>query len=99
MEKKEYPIKYKDKLGRLIYLLENEFERVVFVYYGQTDRIKIKYHYINKDVYVDAFSRSGTIIFSTVSRNVYETHVEKKFDGTLDFIVNPEKLRLINDLK
>jgi hypothetical protein len=99
MEKKEYPVKYKDKLGRTVYVLENEFERIVFVYYGNTDKKKIKYHYINQDVYVDAFSRSGVIIFSTVSRNVHETHVEKKYDGTLDFIVNAEKLKLINELK
>lgn len=95
----EYPVKYKDKLGRTVYVLENEFERIVFVYYGETDKKKIKYHYINKDVYVDAFSKSGSIIFSTVSRNVHETHVEKKHDGTLDFIVNPQKLKIINDLK
>lgn len=94
-----YPKRYKDNLGRIIYTLENEFERTVFVYYGETSRIKVKYHYVNKDVYIDAFSRTGSIIFSTVSKNLHETHVEKKYDGSIEFIVHPEKLRFINSLK
>lgn len=99
MNDSEYPKRYKDNLGRIIYALENEFERTVFMYYKDTNRIKIKYHYINKDVYIDAFSRTGEIIFSTVSRNLHETHVERRFDGSIEFIVHPEKLRFINSLK
>lgn len=94
-----YPKRYKDKNGRIVYSQENEFERVVLIYYGDTDRIKIKYHYFHKDLYVDVFSKSGQIIFSTVSDNVNETHVEKKPDGTLDFIISPQKLAIINSLK
>lgn len=99
MNVSDYPKRYKDNLGRVIYALENEFERTVFMYYGDTNRIKIKYHYINKDVYIDAFSRTGAIIFSTVSKNLHETHVERRSDGSIEFIVHPEKLRFINSLK
>lgn len=99
MNASDYPKRYKDNLGRIIYALENEFERTVFMYYGNTNRIKVKYHYINKDVYIDAFSRTGEIIFSTVSRNLHETHVERRSDGSIEFIVHPEKLRFINSLK
>lgn len=99
MNGSEYPKRYTDELGRLVYAVDSEFERVVLRYYGDTSRIKLKYHYINKDLYVDAFSRSGEIIFSTFSRNVHDTHVERKHDGSLDFIVHPRKLELINSLK
>jgi len=99
MSEKIYPIKYKDKLGRLIYTLENEFERVVFMYYQDSDRIKVKYHYMNNDVYIDAFSKSGDLIFSTYSRNIFESKIEKKHDGTLDFIINPHKLKIINSIR
>ena len=99
MNEPEYPILHKDRLGRVIYAVHSEFERSVFKYYGDTTRIKVKYHYYNEDFYIDAFSKNGNVIFSTVSRNVYETHVEKRSDGTLEFIVHPNKLTIINSLK
>lgn len=99
MKSENFPKIYKDKLGRVIYVLENEFERVAFTYYGSTKKIKIKYHYMNENFYIDAFSKNGKLIFSTFSKNVYETNVEKKIDGTIDFIVSSEKLKAINLLK
>lgn len=97
--KNKYPIEYHDKLGRVVYCLSNQFERTVFVYYEDSNRIKVKYQYFNKDVYFDVFSRSGQLIFSSISNNVHQTNIEKKHDGSLDFIVNQEKLRLFNSLR
>lgn len=99
MNDEKYPKRYKDKLGRVIYVLKNEFERTIFMYYGTTNHIKIKYHYINKDVYIDTFSKKGDIIFSTISKNIHETRIEKRSDGSIEFIIHPEKLRFINSLK
>lgn len=99
MSSPEFPSIHKDRLGRVIYAVHSEFERSVFRYYGDTSKIKVKYHYYNDDFYIDTFSRNGDVIFSTFSRNVFESHVERKCDGTIEFVVHPNKLAAINSLK
>lgn len=99
VDTKKYPMEYHDRLGRLVYCLDNEFERTVFVYYGDTGKLKVKYQYFNKDVYFDVFSKTGELVFSSISNNIHQTNIERKHDGSIDFIVNPKKLSLINGLK
>jgi len=98
MSKDQYPKEYKDELNRLAYVIDNEFERTVFVYYNKTNKIKIKYKYFHKDVYFDVFSRTGELIFSNLNTNmnggrIMNDHYEMKF------IIHPIKLQIINNLK
>lgn len=65
----EYPIKKYDNLNRLIYVDWNGIERIVNIYWGETDRVKIKYRLWRDEAEVEAFDKSGNQIFST-SRGV-----------------------------
>lgn len=98
MNEKTYPKTFRDKLNRINYILENEFQKIIYTFYGDTNRIKIKYVYFRKNIYFDAFSKTGQLIFSTYEDN-HKSTVEKKYDGTISFIVHPEKIKLINQIK
>jgi hypothetical protein len=94
-----YPKEYRDNLNRVNYILHNEFEKTIYTFYGDTNKIKVKYIYYRKNIYFDVFSKSGDVIFSNVSNNFLDCKVEKKYDGTIDFIVHPVKRLLINQIK
>lgn len=98
MKEQTYPKIYRDKLNRINYVIQNEFQKIIYTFYGETKNIKIKYVYFRKNVYFDAFSKSGQLIFSTFEDN-YSSTVEKKYDGTISFIVHPEKIKIINQIK
>lgn len=92
-----YPKEYKDKLHRIIYVQQNEFEKVIYTYYGDTHNIKVKYYYYRNSVFFDAFSRTGEVIFSTVGSG-FNQFVEKKYDGTIGFVIHPIKKNIINKI-
>lgn len=95
----EYPKEYRDKLNRINYVLNNEYQKIIYTYYGETNKIKIKYIYFRKNVYFDAFSKTGEVIFSNVTNNFLDCKVAKKFDGTIEFIIHPIKKQIINQIK
>lgn len=92
-----YPKEYKDKLNRIIYVQENEFEKIIYTYYGNTNKIKVKYYYYRNSVFFDAFSQTGEVIFSTIG-NGFSKFVDRKHDGTISFTFHPLKKKLINKL-
>lgn len=99
MKPTSYPQEYRDKLNRVVYVLLNEYEKIIYTFYGETNRIKVKYIVFKKNIYFDVFSRTGEVIFSNVTNNFFDCRIEKKYDGTIDFIVHPEKIKLINQIK
>lgn len=99
MKLTSYPQEYRDKLNRVVYVLLNEYEKIIYTFYGETNRIKVKYIVFKKNIYFDVFSRTGEVIFSNVTNNFFDCRIEKKYDGTIDFIVHPKKIKLINQIK
>lgn len=97
MKEQTYPKIYRDKLNRINYIIQNEFQKTIYTFYGESNKIKVKYVYFRKNVYFDVFSKTGEVIFSTVEDNFNST-VEKKYDGTISFIIHPIKKNLINKL-
>jgi hypothetical protein len=97
MKETTYPKIYRDKLNRINYIIQNEFQKTIYTFYGDSNKIKVKYVYFRKNVYFDVFSKTGEVIFSTVEDN-YSSTVEKKYDGTIGFIIHPIKKNLINKL-
>lgn len=97
MKEITYPKIYRDKLNRINYIIQNEFQKTIYTFYGDSNKIKVKYVYFRKNVYFDVFSKTGEVIFSTVEDN-YSSTVEKKYDGTIGFIIHPIKKNLINKL-
>jgi hypothetical protein len=97
MNEKTYPKIYRDKLNRINYILQNEFQKIIYTFYGETNKIKVKYVYFRKNVYFDVFSKTGEVIFSTVE-DTHSATVEKKYDGTISFTIHPVKKNLINKL-
>lgn len=98
MKEKTYPKIYKDKLNRISYVLENEFQKTIYTFYGESNKIKVKYIYFRNNVYFDAFSKTGEVIFSTLDQQSISSNVEKKYDGTISFVVHPVKRNLINTI-
>lgn len=93
-----YPQLFKDKLGRTIYIIENEFQKIIYTFYGESNKIKVKYVYFRNNVYFDVFSKSGEVIFSTLEQESLRSTIEKKHDGTFSFIIHPIKKQLINKI-
>lgn len=54
-----YPIKKYDHLGRVVYVNWDNIERTANVYWGNTDKVKIKYSYFNNEVSFDVFTQDG----------------------------------------
>ena|ERR1700722_52856 len=54
-----YPIKKIDNLGRIVHITWNDSERTVNTYWTDSNNIKIKYKYYNKDVSFDAYLKNG----------------------------------------
>ena len=98
MKNKKYPLEYKDKLGRVVYVLDSEFDRTIYKYWFNTNRLKIKYKYFREDVSFSAFSFAGKLILSSY-KDAKSAELYFKYDGTIHFNVNPEKLKLINSIK
>jgi len=63
----EYPIKKYDKLNRVIYVDWNGVERCINIYWGDTDKIKIKYRLYSSDAEVWAYDKNGKVIIRNVS--------------------------------
>lgn len=57
-------IEKKDKLNRVIYRNLNDVERVIYKYYGNTNKIKIAIRLISKEQIVNIFNKEGQIIYS-----------------------------------
>lgn len=93
-----YPQVYKDKLGRVIYIIENEFQKIIYTFYGESNKIKVKYVYFRNNVYFDAFAKNGEVIFSTLEQGLISSTLEKKHDGTFSFVIHPVKKQSINKI-
>lgn len=63
----DYPIKKYDKLNRLIYVDWNGIERLVNIYWDDTNKIKIKYRLYSNDAEVEAYDKNGKVIIRSVS--------------------------------
>ena len=61
----EYPLRKYDKLNRLIYIDFNGVERVIKIYWDDTEKVKIKYRLWKEDVEVEAYDKNGKKIFSS----------------------------------
>ncbi len=66
----EYPLKKYDHLNRLIYVDWNGVERVIKIYWDDTDKVKIKYRLWREETEVEAYDKSGNQIFSSSSGNL-----------------------------
>lgn len=58
----EYPIKKFDKLNRMVYVDWNGVERIINIYWDDTNKIKIKYRLWHNDYEVEAYNLKGKII-------------------------------------
>ncbi len=92
-----YPKMYHDKLNRLAYVLENEFEKTIYTFYGQSNKIKVKYKFYRQDVKFDVFTESGYLLLSNFSER--DVKFKKTPYGTIKFTIHPNKLKKINNLK
>jgi len=63
----EYPIKKFDKLNRMVYVDWNGVERCINIYWGDTNKIKIKYRLWHSDTEVEAYDKNGNSIMKTSS--------------------------------
>ncbi len=50
MNEKTYPKIYRDKLNRINYILQNEFQKIIYTFYGETKTRQSKYDYISSKV-------------------------------------------------
>lgn len=94
--KPSYPLLKKvDNLGRVIYIDWNGVERTIYVYYGNTSKVKLKYRLFHKETSLDAYNTSGKIIISydagKLEINIPGVWVHK--DGGIDFRVDKVKLK------
>jgi hypothetical protein len=62
-------IEKRDKLNRLVYVNFNEVERVIYKYYGNTNKIKIKIRLVSKEQIVEIYNKEGKIIYSDETNN------------------------------
>ena len=93
----EYPRKFKDKLGRVIYTEVDEFEKNFYTFYGDSNKIKVKYISRKESVYFDAFSRKGSLLISNVFGDHNNSIKKNKWKG-FSFVICKEKLKIINNL-
>lgn len=64
-EKAPYPLlKKTDNLGRLVYVDWNGVERSIYKYWGNTNKIKLKYQLFHQEVSLDAYSTGGKNMMS-----------------------------------
>jgi hypothetical protein len=63
----EYPVKKFDHLNRLIYVDWNGIERCINIYWGDTNKVKIKYRLWNQEAEVEAYDKNGNVVFETIS--------------------------------
>jgi hypothetical protein len=89
----EYPLKKFDHLNRMVYVDWNGVERCVNVYWGDTNKIKIKYRLWHNDSEVEAYDKNGNIIIRSsagllslrMPRLVYE-------NGKMAYVVDKKKI-------
>lgn len=62
-------IEKRDKLNRLVYVNFNEVERVIYKYYGNTNKIKIKIRLVSKEQIIEIYNKEGNIIYSDEASN------------------------------
>jgi hypothetical protein len=62
-------IEKRDKLNRLVYVNFNEVERVIYKYYGNTNKIKIKIRLVSKEQIIEIYNKEGRIIYSDETNN------------------------------
>ena len=91
-----YPLLKKvDNLGRTIYIDWNGVERTIYVYYGDTSKMKLKYRLFHKETSLDAYDTSGKSILSydagKFEINVPGVWISK--DGEVNFRVDKIKLK------
>lgn len=93
-----FPIRKYDDLKRLIYVDYNGIERIINVYWNDTNKIKIKYRLWNKDTEMEAFDKNGKVIIkSSAGIFIADTpHINIK-NGRLSFKVSQKKLKEWNN--
>lgn len=57
-------VEKKDKLNRVIYRNLNDVERVIYKYYGNTNKLKVIIRLISKEQIVNIFNKKGDLIYS-----------------------------------
>jgi hypothetical protein len=90
----EYPIKKHDSLNRLIYVDWNGVERLINIYWGDTNKVKIKYRLWNDDAEVEAYDKNGNQVFNSSSGVAVfkfpRLRIEK---GRVSYIVDKKKIK------
>ena len=98
MEEKKHPpfplLKKTDNLGRTIYVDWNTVERTIYIYYGATTKIKLKYKLFHSETSLYAYDISGNNILSYETGRLELTlpNVWINKEGTIDFRVDRKKL-------
>jgi|ERR1035437_6490618 hypothetical protein len=96
MEPTEYPIKTFDHLNRLIYIAKNDVERVVNIYWADTNQIKIKYRLWKdeSETEIEAYNPNGEVIVRiSLGKNEITLSRLKIINGSIKkWIISSEKI-------
>nr|QBM02753.1 hypothetical protein [uncultured archaeon] len=90
----EYPIKKFDNLNRVIYIDWNGVERCINVFWGDTNKIKIKYRLWHSETEVEAYDEKGNVIFQSSAGVIVIKFPRLKIkDGKLLYTVERKKIK------
>jgi len=90
----EYPIRKYDKLNRVIYIDWNGVERSIYMYWDDTEKVKIKYRLYSSDAEVEAYDKNGKVIIRNVSgKFVLDLPKLSIRNGRVSYYVDKKKLK------